>query len=141
MRRYYVFKLKKEFIKLYSDNPINLYDNLRRIFYSDKKYLNYNYNLYNQMIERLDKEQIDAYLYIKLHNKMFYLKKDGEHIINNLYKDEVSILKIKNSYIVIEVNNNDSMFFKFLSDYYRDFFVCDFENIDYFFLKNIKSLV
>ena len=141
MRRYYVFKVRKEFVKLYKDNPVYLYDNLKRIFYTDKKYLQYSFNLYNQIIEKLDKEQIDRYLYIKLHNKMFYLKKDDEHVINNLYKDEISILEVKNSYMIIEVNKNDSMFFTFLNHYYPDFFVCDFKNIDYFFLHNIKSLV
>ena len=141
MRRYYVFKIRKEFIKLYKDNPVNLFDNLKRIFYTDKKYLQYSFNLYNQITEKLEREQLDRYLYIKLHNKMFYIKKDRQHIINNLYKDEISILEIKNSYISIEVNNNDSMFFAFLHNYYPDYFVCDFHNIDYFFLGDVKTLV
>ncbi len=141
MRRYYVFRIRQEFIKLYKDNPVNLFDNLKRIFYTDKKYLQYSFNLYNQITEKLERDQLDRYLYIKLHNKMFYIKKDNQHIINNLYKDEVSILEVKNSYILIEVNNNYSMFFSFLNDYYPDYFVCDFDNIDYFFLKNVKTLV
>lgn len=141
MRRYYVFRIRKEFIKLYKENPICLFNNLKRIFYTDKKYVQYSFNLYNQITEKLEKEQLDRYLYIKLHNKMFYVKKDNQHIINNLYKDEISILEIKNSYMMIEVNNNDSMFFDFLNHYYSDYFVCDFQNVDYFWLKNIKSLV
>ncbi len=141
MRRYYVFRIRKEFVKLYKENPVHLFDNLRRIFYSDKKYLQYNFNLYNQIAEKLDKDQLDRYLYIKLHNKMFYIKKEEQHVINNLYKDEVSILEVKNSYIVIEVNNNYSMFFEFLNNYYPDYFVCDFHNIDYFWLNTVKMLV
>lgn len=141
MRRYYVFRIRKEFVKLYRDNPVHLFNNLRRIFYSDKKYLQYNFNLYNQITEKLDKDQLDRYLYIKLHNKMFYIKKEEQHIINNLYKDEVSILEVKNSYIVIEVNNNYSMFFEFLNNYYPDYFVCDFHTIDYFWLNRVKTLV
>ncbi len=141
MRKYYVFRIRKEFIQLYKENPGYLFDNLKRIFYTDKKYLQYSFNLYNQITEKLERNQLDRYLYIKLHNKMFYLKKDNQHIINNLYKDEISILEVKNSYVVIEVNNNYSMFFEFLNSYYPDYFVCDFHNIDYFWLKNMKTLV
>ena len=36
-------------------------------------------------------------LYLKMHNDLIYTKIENEHIINNLYKDEVSVLKIKKS--------------------------------------------
>ena len=99
------------------------------------------YNLFNQLIETLEKEQLDRYLYIKLHNKMFYTKQGEDHVINNLYKDEVSILRVKNSYIKLEVNKDSSMFFDLLYNYYEDYFICDFENLDYFFLNDVKILV
>lgn len=141
MRRYFIFRVKEEFFKLYKENPASLYHNLRRILYNDKKYIKYSFNLYNQIIRKLNKDQLDQYLYIKLHNKMFYIKKGNQHIINNLYKDEISILEVRNSCIMIEVNKNDSMFFDFLNQYYNHYFVCDFVNQDYFWLQNMKTLV
>ena len=55
------------------------------------------------------------------------------NIINNLYKDEVSALKVKYSYILINTNKSYTDFFNVLA--------LDNRNNDYFFLSNIKILV
>ena len=72
---------------------------------------------------------------------MTYIKKGNNHIINNLYKDEISALKVKNSYILINSNKNYTEFFNVLLIENPNYFVCDFINKDYFFLSNIKILV
>ena len=141
MRTYYIFRVKKEFRNLFKDNPKGLFMSFKRIYNMNKEDIDFGYNLFNQLIEVLEKEQLDRYLFIKLHNKMFYTKQGEDHVINNLYKDEVSILRVKNSYMKLEVNKDSSMFFNILYNYYEEYFVCDFENFDYFYLKDIKILV
>ena len=72
---------------------------------------------------------------------MKYSKKSDEHILNNLYKDEVSIMKVKNTHIIINSNKSYTEFFRILNEFDSCFFVCDFNNNDYFFLSNVKLLV
>lgn len=61
--------------------------------------------------------------------------------MNNLYKDEVSKLIVRNKYIKIETETNFSSFFEILKKLDKDLFVCDFEYLDFFFIDRIKTLV
>ena len=72
--------------------------------------------------------------------KYLYSKNGEKHIINNLYKDEVSVLTVKNSYLLITTNQNNTSFFQILDQYASDFFICDFSNMDYFWLSSLKML-
>ena len=141
MRTFYLFKVKKEFINLYKDNYSILFDSFKRIYSMNKNDVDYGYNLLFQLIDIIGKDDVDRHLFVKLHNKMYYTKQDNDHIINNLYKDEVSILKVKNVYMKLEVNKDYSMFFDILYNKHDNYFICDFINNDYFFLRDIKVLV
>ncbi len=141
MRIYFVFKIKEEYIDLYKDTPNTLYNILNQMYYMKRNEIGYGFNLFNQMIERIDKFDLDKYLYVLLHTKMKYSKKGDEHVLNNLYKDEVSVLKVKSTHILINANKSYTEFFVLLNQYDPNFFVCDFNNHDYFFLSNIKLLV
>ena len=141
MRIYFVFKIKEEYIDLYKDTPNTLYNILNQMYYMKRNEIGYGFNLFNQMIERIDKFDLDKHLYVLLHTKMKYSKKGDEHVLNNLYKDEVSVLKVKSAHILINANKSYTEFFVLLNQYDPNFFVCDFNNHDYFFLSNIKSLV
>ena len=139
MRTLYIFKIKREFLSLYKDNPKYLYDVLKRIYYINNVALGH--NLFNQLCIPIDKDEMDRTLFIKLHTKLFYTKQGEDHVINDLYKDEISILRVKNTYIRLELNHNKSYFYDALYNYYRDYFVCDFNSNDYFFLSELKTLV
>lgn len=141
MRIYFVFKIKEEYIDLYRDTPNTLYNILNQMYYMKRNEIGYGFNLFNQMIDKLNKFDLDKYLYVLLHTKMKYSKRGDEHILNNLYKDEISILKIKNTHMVINSNKSYTEFFVFLNQYDSNLFVCDFNNHDYFFMSNIKLLV
>lgn len=141
MRIYFIFKIKEEYIDLYKDTPNTLYNILNQMYYMKRNEIGYGFNLFNQMIERIDKFDLDKYLYVLLHTKMKYSKKGDEHVLNNLYKDEVSVLKVKSTHILINANKSYTEFFVLLNQYDPNFFVCDFNNHDYFFLSNIKLLV
>lgn len=141
MRIYYVFDIRSEYVDLYKKTPNSLYNVLHQLYYMRKKDLEYGFNMFKQLANRIDKDEVDKNIFLKLHNKMTYVKKGDNHIINNLYKDEVSALKVKYSYILINTNKSYTDFFNTLALDNRNYFVCDFINNDYFFLSNIKILV
>lgn len=141
MRIYFVFKIKEEYTDLYRDTPSTLYNILNQMYYMKRSEIGYGFNLFNQMIDRINKFELDKYLYILLHTKMKYSKKGEDHILNNLYKDEVSILRVKTTHILINSNKSYTEFFALLNQFDSNLFVCDFNNHDYFFLSDIKLLV
>lgn len=141
MRIYYIFKIKNDVKDVYEDTPSVIYNFLRNIYLTKDKDIDHIKMIYLQVINTFNKRDLDLKLYVKLHNKMKYSKKGDTHIINDIFKDEISIMRIKNSYIVINTNKNFTDFFKIINELSQDCFVCDFINDDYFFLRKIKMLV
>lgn len=141
MRTYYIFHVKEEFVKLYQERPSSLYAIFKQLFFLNKKDLNYGIQVFSSIAEKIQKQELNKQIYIKYHKDMIYTKTDTEHIINNLYKDEISILTIKNSHLLLTTNHSYSSFFNILIDFNSHFFVCDFQNQDYFFLNDVKILV
>ena len=141
MRLYYVFNIKSEIITLYKDKPASLYRILENIYYMHEEDINYGFNIYKQLTNKNKILELNNNIYIKLHKDLVYSKIDNEHIINDLYHDEVSILKIKNSHLIIESNKSMSSFFKILLDINSNYFICDFKDKDFFFITEISNLV
>ncbi len=141
MRRFYIFSIREELLSLYSENPGNLYKILDSIYKMDEEELTYAFNLFKQICISIDSLDLNNQIYLKMHNDLIYTKLGNEHIINNLYKDEVSILKIKKSHLVLDCNSSYSSFFKFLNKLNKNYFICDFKSGDYFFLKDIELVV
>lgn len=141
MRTFYIFKIKKEFVSLYQNSPGSLYNVLKHLYYMKRHEMSYGFNLFQQLTEKIDKNKLDREIYIKYHDEMVYSKNHDEHIINNLYKDEISILIIKSTYILINANRNYSSFFTILESLGDEYFVCDFVSQDYFWINDIKMLV
>ena len=136
MKIYFIFNIKNEFISLYKDNSRILYNILRQIYYLDKTEVEYGYNLFKQLTLPIEKAKLDTDIFIRLHREIPYIKRKQTHIYNNLYKDEVSKLTIKGSYIKLELDQDFSYFFNILKDYSNNFFVCEFHYQDFFFLND-----
>lgn len=141
MRLYYVFNIKKEVSDLYRDKASSLYKILENIYYMHEEDVNYGFAIFKQITNKIKKLELSNELYIKLHKDLVYSKIDNEHIINDLYHDEVSILKIKNSHLIIESNKSYPSFFSLLNNYNEYYFVCDFKEKDFFFLSDITNFV
>ena len=141
LRTFYIFKLKEEFVSLYKDNPSGLFNVLKHLYLMKRSELDYGFNLFNQLTEKINKNEFDRKIYVKYHNDMVYSKNGNTHIINNLYKDEISILIIKRAYILINANKNYSSFFSIINSLGNQYFVCDFSYKDYFWINSIKMLV
>ena len=133
--------MKKEFVSLYQNSPGSLYNVLKHLYYMKRHEMSYGFNLFQQLTEKIDKNKLDREIYIKYHDEMVYSKNHNEHIINNLYKDEISILIIKSTCILINANRNYSSFFTILESLGDEYFVCDFVSQDYFWINDIKMLV
>ena len=134
MKVYYIFKIKKEFVNLYKDVPSVLYNILKSIYYLDKDSVEYGYNMFNQLISTLDKYNLDKELYIEMHKDIPYIKKKDIHIINNLYKDEVSRLRINNFFMRLELDQEYSSFYEYLKNKEDNLFICNCKERDFFFL-------
>ena len=139
MKVFYIFKIKKEFVSLYKETPSVLYNILKSIYYLDNKSVEYGYNLFNQLIHTINKYELDKDIYIKMHKDIPYIKKDDIHIINNMYKDEISRLRINNFFMKLELNQNFSSFYNYLDKKESDLFVCNFKQTDFFFLNEYQN--
>lgn len=141
MRMFYIFEIKKEIKELYINNPSSLYKILSSIYYMHKEDVNYGFNLFNQITNKLKVLEISNQLYIEMHTNIVYTKNGNEHVINDLYRNEISILKVRKSHIMIQSNKSYNKFFDFLLNYNDNYFVCDFLENDFFFISDIKNLV
>ena len=137
MKVYFIFDIKKEFKNLYKGNERVLYNILKQIYHLEKNEVEYGYNLFNQLINKINKNDLDRKIFIKYHQDIPYSKRNQTHYINNLYKDEISRLTIKKSYIKLELEQNTSTFLDILPDFSLNYFACDFTNHNYFFLLPI----
>ena len=141
LRIFYVFNLNNEVYDVYKNTPSVIFNFFKNIYFLNKEDLNYSSTIFRKVANCFNKEKLDLKIYVMLHNKMRYLKKGCEHIINDLYHDDISIMKIKQTYIVINCNKSFTEFFKIINSEYANCFVCDFINEDYFYLSKIKMLV
>lgn len=135
MKVYFIFDLKDEFKLLYSNNQRILFSMLKQLYFLDKTEFTYGYNLFSQLAKPIPKHELDKKIFIEFHKDIPYSKKDQIHYINNLYKDEISRLEIKRSYIKLETEQSFSSFFPMLADFSDNYFVCEFNKQDFFFLN------
>lgn len=141
MREFFIFEIKDEFKSLYIDKPSILYNILEQIYKLDKSDLNYGYSLFKQLTRKIDKEEIDRYLFIKYHQNIPYSKRKETHYYNDSTHDEVSTLLVKRAYMLVKTNYYNSFFLKTLNSPSNTYFAVDFKNQDYFFLSDMKILV
>lgn len=141
MRMFYVFEIKKEIKDLYKDSPSSLFKILSSIYYMHREDVNYGFNLFNQITNKIKVLELSNKIYIDMHTNIVYTKNGNEHVINDLYKEEVSILKVRKSHILIQSNKNYNKFFDLLLEYNDNYFICDFLENDFFFINDIKELI
>lgn len=141
MRMYYIFNVKKDIAILYQNDPKSLYKILENLYYMHKEDVDYGFNLFKQLTTRIKVDELNNLIYIKLHKDFIYSKTNDEHVINDLYHDEVSILKVRNSHLLLESNKNYSSFFKLLTILNSHYFVCDFKEKDFFFMNDIVKMI
>lgn len=141
MKIYFIFSVKEEIYELYKDYPKALYNIFLEIYEMNKQDLEYGYSLFKQVAKSINKTDLDNQICNDLKDKLRYSKNNDEHIINNLYNKEVSLMKIKTTHITINTIHEYTEFFELLHKHEPFLFACNFKNDDYFFLSRIKTLV
>jgi len=142
MKEYFVFNIKKEFANLYKDKQDELFYIFNRIYYMKEIDKGYGFNLFEQVCNFNDKDELNDFIYDYYKDKVVYSKtSSNEHIINDLFLNEVSILTVKSSNIKIETNVENPSFFEHLKKYNKDLFVCDFKSQNFFLLKRNRYTI
>ena len=139
MRTFYVFKIKDEYSKLTRNIPYNLYNTYLSIRMSNPDNIEYIYNQYKSITDKVSVSEINKYLLGKMKRYDGYSIYRNTHMYNDYYSDEVSKLIIFNSYFILKSNKPNSTFFTALYNI-PNLFVIDFENKDYFWLSGMNYL-
>lgn len=140
MRIFYVFKINDEIAKMTKNKPENIYDSLEQIYLMDKNKTIEGKNLLESISNRFNKENINSLLKDIYRDNIYYNCYNNVHTYNDFLKDEQTKIYVYNTHIKIKSNVNNPIFLNDIKNI-KNLFVCDFINIDYFWLKNMLSLV
>lgn len=135
MRIYYLFVIKKELYEIYKNKENTLYKTLNKLYLSTLEDYNYAYVVYHQLCNIINTSMLKLYF----EEKDFTKIKDIYELKNYLTKEH-TFVKITPSYIKIKTNKNISELFKIFLYYNHNFFVCDFKEKDYFWLKDYRII-
>ena len=134
MRVFYLFELKDKVLKNYKNNYEELYNLLESVHYLKTEDIVLGYSIFNSLVYKIDKEFYNNQIKHTNISNECYICYNYTHTINDYYNDESTKMIINNSYIRIKTNKNIPSFFYDLRKY-RNIFVCDFNNHDYFLLE------
>ena len=123
MYRYYIFDIKNKF-----KNDENLYRLLKTLYTLNLKYINYGELIYNEICLPINRENIKEIL------KDYNAKKVSRKYFICL-NDEITIVVIKYSRIIIISNKLYPDIFNRLQVEYENLFVCNFSNDNYFYVS------
>lgn len=132
-----MFLLKDDVTLNYCKNKTLLYEIFKKITSKDNIKIKYKISIYKQLCNIIHKDIIVNYIENKYPNR--YKKKEKKYIFKNKRTKEICLMEINYSIITIITNKNYSFLFDILNIYNKNFFICDFENNDYFLLKDIKE--
>lgn len=130
MRKYYIFMIKDNYYQKYQYSPYLLYKALYYLYKMNKYDLENGIYLYNKFCNIVGRNVILNYI----KNKFDYTMYSSKIIkLNSIL--EKTYIQVNYSCIIILTNVNSPYIFKILNIYNKKLFVCDFQNKDYFFLK------
>ena len=131
MRKYYLFIIKKEYYNLYKDKSYVLYKILENLHSLRTYDFSYGIKIYKELCLPFAVKVLNNYL-----NKRIKHKKINDKIIKIESSFEDTYMQVNYSCIVVKTNVNMPQILKILNIYNKNIFVCDFDNIDYFWLNN-----
>lgn len=138
MRTYYIFLIKKEVYNITKDSPDNLFRLLESIYLLDKKDLNVGFKTFDKICRVIPKKNLNKLIKDELSENLCYTCFKNIHIINDFLNNESSKLTLYNSHIKIKSNSLYPTFFRTIKSI-PNLFVCDFINMDYFYLRKVYT--
>jgi len=139
MRTFYIFNINKSFYNLMKNNPYHLFRTMEDIHSFDCNDADIAYDLFNQIASPFDKSKINNKIFNESKDNDFYSKFHNVHRIQNKYVPEDSMLVVNKAFLLLESNILKPTFFHELKEY-KNLFVCDFKNKDYFWLNELVHL-
>lgn len=135
MRTFYIFNVNKEMSILTKDSPYMLFKSFESIFRSNRVDLEIANNLYHQLASRVNKNIVNDRILNEYKDNQHYMCVSGKHNYVNKYRGEECNLEIKNSFLKCVCKGHSMCLMEALKGF--NFFACDFENKDYFWLDEI----
>lgn len=136
MRRFYIFNINKEFKTLTRNSPYNLFKTFENLYYLKDDSNHLAIDLYENITSPLDRITINNKLFNSFQEDDHYSKFMNTHLYNNFYSDETTKLIIGNAYMVLDTTSPSPTFIDKLAKN-SNYFACDFQNKDYFWLESI----
>lgn len=138
MRVFYIYNVNDFLTSVYDKYPYKLYKMLEDAYYTNKHNIVLSSTYYEQITTNFNKLYINNY--INANNKLdsYYYNKNNIHIISS--RDEYSKLMVSSYCLKLKTNLNYPTFFKNITTYSDNIFICDFENQDYFWLNKVSKL-
>lgn len=134
MRVYYIFLIKKEMFNFTKNNPEALYKLFESIYYlKDPKLA---FTVFDKVALTFNKGNINKLIRDSSSDNLSYSMFGCVHNINDYLNNETTKLEVKNSHLLLKSNVMYPEFFKTLSSI-PYLFVCDFQTMDYFYLKDV----
>lgn len=134
MRTFYLFEVKDSVLRNYRYNYEDLYLMLERVYNDKTEDIVICYDIFKSIVNPIKKDEYNDYIKRKNLKDENYICYNYNHSINDYYFDETTKMTINNSHIKIDTNKNVPSFFKDFRKY-KNIFVCDFDNRDYFVLE------
>lgn len=138
MRIYYIFKINDVLVKEFKNNPLNLYEALEKIYMLNSEDLGIGLNVYKKITKKINKDLVNTLLKDIYFENVNYTNRLNVHSYYDYLKKEESRLFVNNSYIKIKTNVNYPIFLNDIKNM-KNIFVCDFINMDYFWLKELTT--
>ena len=137
MKKYFIFLINQQIAMYYKNKPSVLYKTLDEIYHGDESDLSFAIRKFKSISEKLNTSGINEYIYNSYKNFPHYSKENEIHIIK---KDEaVDKLEVKNIYISLETTG-DFEFVDVLNEYNERFFIVNFDDGKYCWLKDYLNL-
>lgn len=138
MRVFYIYNINDFFTSVYDKYPYKLYKMLEDAYYTNKHNIVLSTNYYEQITTNFNKLFINNYIYANNKLDSYYYNKNNIHIISS--REEYSKLMVSSYCLKLKTNLNYPTFFKNITTYSDNIFICDFENQDYFWLNKVTKL-
>lgn len=130
MKRYHLFILKRETVKLYQRNSNILYLLLKNLYELSEKDLIYGISVYHQLCMPINKKLLINYMIDKVPS----LKKSPDTFkILSFFENTKVTINYSNILVTTDVDTPE--IYKIFNIYNDSIFACDFENNNYFWLN------
>ncbi len=131
MNTYYIFKINKYFTYFYKRFPYKLYKLIEELYYAKDYDIKLSYKYYEQIANSFNKYSLNEYIIAKNRNKVDYKYIDNIHKLGN------NKLVINRICLILKTNSLDNDFLLDIYNYDKNVFICDFKNMEYFFLDRL----